>query len=542
MRISDLYNEVIKSDPENMQECSSPTESVYDAIDAYNDWLSEPDISNDQEAFEKALDYLEEAEYTKKDVKLLLNPEKSISGYRSASAKNGLFVSAMIKEAGYEEIQFPHPIKTPKTGYLNQADITVEGDVASSFASKMKKGELNIAGKAETGLGNNMSGGKIVVGEILKDTEEPSFGKNMEGGQIIVEGDSYSLPGEEMEGGQITIKGDSAIGSSIEDGTIHIMGDADGGVLHQKGGEIIIEGNVKRGELISEEYRYAHNHTGGYMKDGYLEVGGVESGTIGTGMEGGKIVINDHVGPRENDNITASGMEGGQILIKGDFEGQLAEPVFVSPMTGGEIIVEGDAYDVREDYGIGSLIEGGSIEVQGSAGSLVGTEMSGGNIQVEGNVGDALGTNMADSTIEVKGSAGDLAGQHAKNAEIKIGGNAGDQTGKYSRKSRIKVDGNAGNQLGYGLSDGRIYVKGDAGSQVGQNMLGGAIAIGGSAKTIEGMKGGYIQIAGNVEDIKEVAGGEICVDGEIQNISKGSIEEAKIYQKQKGEYEEVHTP
>ncbi len=140
--------------------------------------------------------------------------------------------------------------------------LSIDSDVGSFAAIKMKSGKLTINGSAEDFLGSSMSGGYVYVKNNVQDflgsaTEGNRLG--MTGGTILVTGSVGSFAAAHMRRGLIIIKGNvgkycafqmisgtvmifksfaESIGISMKRGTIILMSNGKFGKRFQKSGEI----------------------------------------------------------------------------------------------------------------------------------------------------------------------------------------------------------------------------------------------------------------------------------------------------------------
>ncbi len=131
---------------------------------------------------------------------------------------------------------------------------------------------------------------------------------------------------------------------------------------------------------------------------------------IGTGMSGGRMVVEGNVGLH-----LGTGMSGGEILVQGDASD------WVGPdMSGGRIIIKGNAGHMVGSAYRGSAvgIHGGEIIIHGNAGNEVGSAMRNGLIAIGGDCGDFTGVNMLAGTILVLGELGWRTGAGMKRGSI----------------------------------------------------------------------------------------------------------------------------
>lgn len=133
---------------------------------------------------------------------------------------------------------------------------------------------------------------------------------------------------------------------------------------------------------------------------------------LGQGMQGGRLVIDGHVGP-----FLGAEMRGGRILAQRD-TGSWAG----CEMRGGEIEIGGSTGDFLGGAYPGSRLgmRDGTIVVRGAAGADVGLSMRRGLIAVRRFVGENAGRGMVAGTIYVGEGAGPGVGTGMKRGTILI--------------------------------------------------------------------------------------------------------------------------
>lgn len=204
---------------------------------------------------------------------------------------DGLFVSAAVKEAPGDRARLPDLSRVDQVGYRTGKTVHVEGDVGDRCGEELMGGSIHVEGRAGTRTGAGMRHGAIVIaGDV-----DAYCGEGMVGGSITVQGDATGEDGDQfykssylgyrMEGGRITVHGHggSRIGTGMRDGTIDIHGDAGSHIgSTMQDGSITVRGTV------------THN-VGEVLYGGTVRVGRT-SYTVGRGMEGGTIIVDEQGG------------------------------------------------------------------------------------------------------------------------------------------------------------------------------------------------------------------------------------------------------
>jgi formylmethanofuran dehydrogenase subunit C len=212
-------------------------------------------------------------------------------------------------------------------------------------------------------LGLKISAGDVEKFSIImtefehEDMFGPESGKFLRALVRVAEGTNFTIHTKHWER---PLSEMYAVGSK----RIKVIGDVFSAGAYYGGGELEIEGKV----LLD---------LGEHMTNGRVEVDGVaidEYTSIGSGMEGGIIIIRGNIG-----NCAGNRMKGGIVIIKGnagDFIGGAEYSVSTPPLPFGR-------NPWRTDPPNG--MEGGTIRVEGNAGKLVGNHMRGGEIHLEGS-------------------------------------------------------------------------------------------------------------------------------------------------------------
>jgi formylmethanofuran dehydrogenase subunit C len=133
-----------------------------------------------------------------------------------------------------------------------------------------------------------------------------------------------------------------------------------------------------------------------------------------------------------------------------------------SGMAGGRLVIDGDAGDR-----VGAGMKGGRIEVRGRAGSHLGAGISGGLIHVAGDCGDSAGGliagkrfGMTGGTIVIDGSAGARMGEKMRRGTIIVRGATGAMAGVRMLGGTIVAEGGVGPDAGRLMRRGTILASG----------------------------------------------------------------------------------
>ena len=134
------------------------------------------------------------------------------------------------------------------------------------------------------------------------------------------------------------------------------------------------EGNIT---IISEEpVRYSAC----WMRGGTFLIDGRASGSLGSDMKRGRIIVNGDINKEQHADCIAYGMTGGLIVIEGNVEGNSLGYCTVS----GEITVKGNV--MAE---VAHKMRGGKITIHGNHDGKIGREMKGGEIHFHGKMNKA---------------------------------------------------------------------------------------------------------------------------------------------------------
>ena len=155
------------------------------------------------------------------------------------------------------------------------------------------------------------------------------------------------------------------------------------------------------------------------------------------------------------DFFRVEGSGGEEVRLQGDLS---RVKMIGSGMTGGRLVINGNV-----GMHVGSLMSGGEIVVEGDAGDWAGAEMLGGRLVIKGNAGHLVGSGyrgspigMQGGEIIVHGRAGNEVGGAMRRGVIAIGGDSGDFTGVNMRAGSIFVLGQLGWRTGAGVVRGTI--------------------------------------------------------------------------------------
>jgi formylmethanofuran dehydrogenase subunit C len=155
------------------------------------------------------------------------------------------------------------------------------------------------------------------------------------------------------------------------------------------------------------------------------------------------------------DFFRVEGSGGKEVYLEGDLS---RVKMIGSGMTGGRLVIDGDV-----GMHVGSLMSGGEIVVEGDVGDWAGAEMLGGRLIIKGNAGHLVGSGyrgspigMQGGEIIVHGKAGNEIGGAMRRGVIAIGGDSGDFTGVNMLAGSIFVLGQLGWRAGAGMVRGTI--------------------------------------------------------------------------------------
>lgn len=155
------------------------------------------------------------------------------------------------------------------------------------------------------------------------------------------------------------------------------------------------------------------------------------------------------------DFFRVAGKGNGVVRVEGDLA---RVKLLGTGMTGGKLLIEGNV-----GAHLGAAMAGGEITVAGHAGDWVGAEMTAGRIEVKGDAGHMVGSAYRGSQmgvnggeIIVHGNAGNEIGNTMRNGVIAIGGDCGDFAGVNMMAGTIIVLGRLGWRCGAGMKRGTI--------------------------------------------------------------------------------------
>ncbi len=268
---------------------------------AYEKFLSEFSSRNDEIRYRSACDLARKLDCSAKNVKefsILLKKYEGCEGFNWS----GIFLSALINRSDDTDFEVFSKHLTGDSsntglsgiGYKNSKNVIVVGDVFSDVGTFMKSGKLIVKENSKFEVGSDMQGGEI----IIEGTASGSIGNLMQNGHIIVKG--ALTPWDEPT--NIT-----NVGYELSGGLIEVKGVAFDLGNRQKGGKIILDGNVK-------------NDTGRDMTGGEILITGSVDVSIGMYMKKGKITVNGNA----NYHLGLDA-EGGEIYIGGEIKEKIRD-------------------------------------------------------------------------------------------------------------------------------------------------------------------------------------------------------------------------
>jgi len=177
---------------------------VHQLVEGYDEFNTKRQVSkpNFEERYKAALELASEFSYTKKDLEIAIGRMKE-QGY----ATLGIYMSALVNNIIQKDdviSLFPHVRLTNFGCYMDKGTVHLYEEIGSHLGEEMTGGKIIVKGDVGDHTGFCMKGGKIIV----EGNTGVSTGFGMENGEIIVQGNTGTSLGVNATGGIIRVYGE----------------------------------------------------------------------------------------------------------------------------------------------------------------------------------------------------------------------------------------------------------------------------------------------------------------------------------------------